>query len=482
MAAGVPLSKVLEELLLAVEAESDGEMHGSILLLDSEGKRLLHGAAPNLPAAYCEAVHGVEIGEAVGSCGTAAHRGEAVFVTDIATDPLWADYRDLPLRHGLRACWSTPIRGADGSLLGTFGNYYREQRSPTPEDLKTIAHVTHTAALAIERHLSDQALQESEQRFRTLVEVSPQVVWFCGADGEMTYCNPFWHEFTGLTLEATRNGGWMNVIHPDKRDRVVELWKNALDTLTPYEVEIPFKRASDGEYRWFVARGMPIRNASGQVAQWIGIALDIHERKQAEEARELLAGELSHRIRNVFTVVGSLASLTSRGHPEAQTFAREFRERIDALAIAHEYVCPQGSVGASRQTVRGLMAELLVPYAGNLEDRFDISGDDTLIGSNTATALALIIHEQATNAVKYGALSSRTGRVHIDGRQSENVYSVTWRESGGPPVPGPPKRRGFGTVMTNRSTAEQLGGGIEHEWAPSGLITRLTVPLVNLTR
>ena len=432
LAAGVPFSNVLEELVLAVEAESNGEMYGSILLLDNAGKRLLHGAAPNLPSAYNNAVHGVELGEAVGSCGTAAHRGEAVFVTDIAIDPLWASFRDLPLAHGLRACWSIPIRGADGRLLGTFGNYYRKPRSPTLEDLNVIAHVTHTAALAIERHLADQALQESEQRFRTLVEVSPQVVWFCGADGQVTYCNPFWHAFSGLTLEETRGGGWMDVIHPGHRDRVASRWENALDTLAPYEVEIPFKRASDGEYRWFVVRGMPIRNPNGQVVQWIGIALDIHERKQAEEARELLARELSHRIKNVFTVVSSLASLTARGHPEAQVFAREFRERLSALANAHDYARPQGCARAGH-TVHGLIAELLTPYAEDLQDRFHVSGDDTSIGNSTAMALALIIHEQATNAVKYGALSSENGRVCIDGQRSDGVYSMTWRESGGPP-------------------------------------------------
>jgi PAS domain S-box-containing protein len=212
-----------------------------------------------------------------------------VFVADIATDPLWAAFRDLPLAHGLRACWSTPIRGADGRLLGTFGNYYREPRSPTPDDLKVITFFTHTAALAIERHLSDEALKASEQRFRTLVEVSPQVVWFCGANGEITYCNPFWHEFTGLTLDDTRDGGWMSVVHSGHLESIRTLWNEALTSGATYEAEIPFKRASDGEYRWFVARGMPVRDGHGQITQWVGIALDIHERKQAEQARELSA-------------------------------------------------------------------------------------------------------------------------------------------------------------------------------------------------
>jgi PAS domain S-box-containing protein len=485
VAAGVPLSKALGQLVLAVEAESNGEMCGSILLLDGEGERLLHGAAPNLPVAYCAAIHGVEIGEAVGSCGTAAHRGEAVFVTDIATDPLWAAYRDLPLAHGLRACWSIPIRGAGGRLLGTFGNYYREPRSPTPDDLKVITLVTHTAALAIERHLSDEALKASEQRFRTLVEVSPQVVWFCGADGEITYCNPYWHEFTGLTLDDTRGGGWMSVVHSDHLERIRTSWSEALGSGATYEAEIPFKRASDGEYRWFVARGMPVLDGEGQITQWVGIALDIHERKQAEQARELLGQELAHRIKNIFTVISGLSSLTARQHPEAHGFVTKFRERLVALATAHDYGHRQSharGADSTAQTVQGLIAEILRPYAQSLPDRFDVVGNDAYVGTNSATALALIMHEQATNAVKYGALSNRAGRVRISGNHSDGGYTLTWSESGGPKVAGPPEHKGFGTVMAAQSTAQQLGGVIDHEWATEGLTTRLTIPLTNLAK
>jgi PAS domain S-box-containing protein len=482
VAAGVPIGKVLEELVRAVEAEANGELLGSILLLDTDGRHLLHGAAPNLPAGYNDAIHGVEIGEAVGSCGTAAYRGEAVFVTDIATDPLWSSVVDLPLAHGLHACWSIPIRGADGRLLGTIGNYYREPRSPTVEDLEVIAHVTHTAALVIERHRSDQALRESERRFRTLVELSPQAVWFCGADGQVTYCNPFWHEFSGLSLEEMRHGGWAGIVHPDHRESVMTRWQHALGSLTNFEIEIPFRWSGDGSFRWFVVRGSPVHDADDTVIQWIGIGLDIHERKQAEEARELLTRELSHRIKNVFTVVGGLASLTARRHPAAAPYAKDFQQRISALASAHEHADPQDPSGSGGHTFQDLVTKLLAPYARSLSDRFDISGDDALIGGNAATALALIIHEQATNAVKYGALSTDIGRIRIQSRRSEGSYRITWSESGGPAVQGPPQRLGFGSVMARRSSTEQLGGRIEHEWAPDGLVIRLTLPLANLAR
>jgi len=148
-AAGNSLESVLGRHLLAVEASADTELLTSVLLLDREGKRLRHAAAPSLPREYCEAIDGIEIGPNVGSCGTAAHLGRAIYVTDIESDPLWKDFRDLALPHGLRACWSTPIRDDDGAVIGTFAIYYRTPRSPTPREVEAIRLITDHVAQAI---------------------------------------------------------------------------------------------------------------------------------------------------------------------------------------------------------------------------------------------------------------------------------------------------------------------------------------------
>jgi signal transduction histidine kinase/PAS domain-containing protein len=132
----------------------------SILLLDPNAHSLRHGAAPSLPRAYIEAIDGIVIGPSVGSCGTAAYRAEPVIVSDIATDPLWADYRDLALAHGLRACWSTPILSSSGRVLGTFAIYHREPRSPTPQEENVIEQITHLASIAVEREQAGQALED----------------------------------------------------------------------------------------------------------------------------------------------------------------------------------------------------------------------------------------------------------------------------------------------------------------------------------
>src|SRR5882762_1176841 len=152
---------ILDALCRLVEELATGSL-SSILLLDADTNRLWHGAAPNLPRPYVDAIDGAVIGPAVGSCGTAAYRAQPVIVCDIATDPLWADYRDLALPHRLRACWSTPILSSEGRVLGTFAVYYREPRSPTPQDQSVIEQITHLASIAIEREQAEEKLRRSE--------------------------------------------------------------------------------------------------------------------------------------------------------------------------------------------------------------------------------------------------------------------------------------------------------------------------------
>jgi GAF domain-containing protein len=150
LAAGESLETILERYLRAIEAAAASDMRTSILLLDADGRRLLHGAAPSLPKVFCDAIHGTEIGPFAGTCGTAAYLKRPVYVSDIADDPLWDDYRHLALPHGLRACWSTPIETEEGRLLGTFAIYYLTPRGPTTEELAAVSLITRHVAEAID--------------------------------------------------------------------------------------------------------------------------------------------------------------------------------------------------------------------------------------------------------------------------------------------------------------------------------------------
>jgi signal transduction histidine kinase len=161
IARGDSRAVVLDALCRIVEELVSGSL-SSILLLDQDARCLRHGAAPSLPAPYVEAINGAVIGPSVGSCGTAAYRKESVVVSDIAADPLWADFRDLALAHGLRACWSTPILSSEGKVLGTFAIYYREPRTPTPYEQNVIEQITHLASIAVEREQSEAALRQAQ--------------------------------------------------------------------------------------------------------------------------------------------------------------------------------------------------------------------------------------------------------------------------------------------------------------------------------
>jgi GAF domain-containing protein len=161
LAANAPLSEILKRLVLLIESQSPG-MLCSVLLLSEDGDHIRHGAAPSLPKEYVEAIEGQPIGPMHGSCGTAMYRGEPVCVTDIASDPLWENYRELALANGLRACWSTPILSGRGKVLGSFAMYYQEPRTPTGEEAGLTEVATRIAGLAIEHHAAKQILARTQ--------------------------------------------------------------------------------------------------------------------------------------------------------------------------------------------------------------------------------------------------------------------------------------------------------------------------------
>jgi len=171
MARGDALGLILDALCRLVEEQS-GNVLCSVLMLDPDGIHLRHGAAPSLPRSYTDAVDGLAIGPGAGSCGTAAYRAERVVVSDIATDPLWADYRELALAHSLRACWSTPMLASDGRVVGTFAMYYREPRLPRAHEHDMIDRITPMAAVAVERAHAEEALRQAQAELARVTRVT----------------------------------------------------------------------------------------------------------------------------------------------------------------------------------------------------------------------------------------------------------------------------------------------------------------------
>ena len=364
VALGGPIKDVLRDIILLVEKPAGGELLASVLLMSEDGKSLHEGAAPSLPPDYNAAIDGIPVGHGVGSCGTAAFSGEPVMVADIDTDPLWADFRELASGHGLRACWSMPIKAADGRILGTFANYYREPREPTERDIEVIGMVTRTTAIAIERYNHELA------------------------------------------------------------------------------------------------------------------------RERGERQRALLFRELNHRVKNVFALTNSLLMMSARSVSTAEELSNVVRGRLSALSKAHELAQPDLSlidISAADLSLHRLITDILAPYSeGPNGNRVTLKGgEDIFISPDHLTAIALILHELATNAAKYGALGTLEGNVTVSCSRTDAV-EILWSERGGPLV-AEPSKMGFGSSLVKRSV-EGLRGEMTNYWKPEGLDVTMRIPVDALAR
>ncbi len=211
------------------------------------------------------------------------------------------------------------------------------------------------------------------------------------------------------------------------------------------------------------------------------ISRDITERRRAEEQQYLLLREMSHRVKNLFTVAGSIVALSARGAATAQDLARSVQDRLAALARAHELTLARHSPGAPHQTqattLHALINKIILPFESQGErggKRVRITGPDIPVGAASVTTFALLLHEFATNAAKYGALSARAGHIDIHCSEDGGRFAMAWKEQGGPPITEAAETEGFGGLLIRITVKRQLGGEIERVWKPEGLAIRLS--------
>ena len=270
------LATILEALCRLVEEMFSGSLC-TILFLDADGERLRKGIAPSFPPDFMTAVDGVNIGPRVGSCGTAAYRKETVIVSDINTDPLWADYRELALAYGLQAGWSTPVLSAQETVLGTFAIYSREPRSPTLQERKLLEQFAHVASVAIEHTRAQESLRRSEAKYRDLIDVSPDAIYIIDTDLTYVLANPAGAELAGCTQEELIGTPIAETFVPEERPLLparMEMMKTE-----PY---LRFERKFVRRNGEIVPVEVSLTTVRGRYLQ--AVLRDISERKRAEEA------------------------------------------------------------------------------------------------------------------------------------------------------------------------------------------------------
>jgi len=261
-------------------------------------------------------------------------------------------------------------------------------------------------------------------------------------------------------------------VHPADRDRVGAAFDATRAISGPYEID--FRITVDDEIRWISARG---QGSDADIADRImfGIFLDVTGRKQAEEGNELLAGEMSHRVKNLLAIASGLTEITSRSTSTTTDMARELTQRLTALGRAHDLVRPLPGEEGKAALLGDLLTVLLAPYddLGAFSGRIRVSVPRMGVGEQSATTLALVVHELATNSLKYGALSSETGTLDLSCSMEDDDLLLAWTERGGPPVTQPTGSAGYGSKLVVRTMARQFGGSIAHDWSPEGLIVTL---------
>lgn len=426
-------------------------------------------------------------------CAHAMYHAQCMTVPDAQLDPRFADNPLVTGAPHIRFYAGQPLRAHDGTPLGSLCVIDTVPRAGLDaEQLDNLQILADAAIAALERsraardHAREQAraLQElavMNRRFDTLADALPQLVWSSPPDGMSDYFSNQWCQFTGAPASASHGTGWIDFVHPEDVPAARQAWDGSVATALPYSVQYRLRR-HDGVWCWMLARGLPVLDEGGAVTRWVGTCTDIDEQVRTGEALELMSQELSHRIKNLFTIAQGLTSMAMRQHPELSDVNKALQARLASLGRAHDLVRPRmsdGVVWRSETCLRDLIQTLIKPYQDESAQRVIITGPDVVVTEQAATPLALYLHEMTTNSVKYGALSAAEGQLTITVSTSDNL-TIAWKETGGPPVSGA-FAPSFGIRLANLSIERQLGGTLTMDWHPDGLRAMARVPMAALT-
>ena len=414
-------------------------------------------------------------------CAHAMLRSEPLVVEDASQDPTFENFALVTGGFGLRFYAGFPLVSSEGAPLGALCVIDQQPRPGGLTDLQRQG--MEVLAKSVMRRMSQMRLGQSaaaaverrEADLRDMIDSVPGIAWTGDASGNFTYVNARWGETTGLPV-PTRTEEWREAIHPEDWDASLAKFRECVAKEGTCEDEWRIRMA-DGSYRWVQSRAVPVAR-EGRETRWFGTVIDIDTMRRLSESRDLLARELSHRIKNIFAVIAGLIAIRSRGKDEVKEFARELSETVRALGTAHDYVRPLG--GRQGETLSGLLSDLLAPYESAEAERLVVTGPGVKIGQRAATPLALVYHELATNSAKYGALSCPEGQVRVtveDDCEGEHTVCIIWEERSIPCGYTPPEENeGFGSRLLRMAVEGQLGGSIERSYSDTGLEVRIVFP------
>jgi PAS domain S-box-containing protein len=391
----------------------------------------------------------------------------------------WPDGRALP--HGecpmaVAIKEKRPVRGMEAIAERPDGT--RVPFIPFPTPLFDASGVLIGAVNMLIDITDRKRAEEVKQRLASIVQFSADAIISKRLDGIIESWNAGAERIFGYTADEAIGQPILMLIPPDRLDEEPEILSRIRrgERIDHYET---VRQRKDGSLIDISLSVSPIKDADGLVVGASKIARDITERRRAQEQRELLFREMDHRIRNLFALAASVVTLSA---PSAQTpkeMASIARDRLDALARAHALTMPKRSDPSNQleqpTTLQALIRTILAPYQEHGASRISVSGSDVPVSASLASSFALVLHEFATNAAKYGALSAPGGRVSIECAEANDLVSLIWTESGGPLIDKAPGSEGFGSQLAHTTITKRLGGELSREWNSGGLIIRVSV-------
>ena len=473
------------EAVLDGAIETMGASMGNVQLLDPELRVLRIAAQRGFKEPFLSFFAEVSAADQ-SACGRALKSGEQIIISDVEADSGFESMRHVAREAGFRAVQSTSLLGRSGIALGILSTYFSDIHAPTQQELRRLDLYARQAADFIERCLMEDALKESEARERaraaeleSIMASVPAPIWLThDASCERISGNRAAEQLLGLPSGSNHSfsvdSGPTNfaLYREGKKLEVAELPIQRAargEDLRDFELELRF---ADGTARTLLGNAAPLRGPDGQPSGSVAAFVDITERLRAERQRGLLVAELSHRVKNTLATVYALWQHTCAKAENLAVAKQSFEARLLALSRTHTRLAEGNWSGVS---LNALIEDELRPYLREDGQNLFVRGQDFTLNSRAALTLGLAIHELATNAAKYGALSRDEGRVLISWASDGATIRIDWKEEGGPTVSAP-LRRGFGRFLIERGIATDFSGNVNLTFDPEGVNCRITAP------